>query len=206
MSLSSNLKSIGLHKSEIAVYLFLLRNGSQTVLNVSHGTRIARSNCYPILRSLLGRKLITKTYLESKTYFSASELSSWSDIIEFQKNTISKMMPELSAAYAKGSLKPIISFVDGAVEMNELLNTVLKSKDIILYGEEPADPEPYRLFYDRVKNSKTSGRAIVVPKKRINHYIVLWEDSLAIIPISISPFATVIQNQDIFNSFSNLIK
>jgi sugar-specific transcriptional regulator TrmB len=206
MSLNSSLRDLGLHKSEVVVYLFLLRNGLSTVINVSHGTKIARTNCYHVIRELLQKGLISKQLIGNKIGFAANELYSVNDYLESKSKIAKTIMPELEAAYFKGSLKPQITFLSTEVVINGLFTELTAKNDLLFYGPKPGDPDVIYNFYNTIKNADDGiERSFIQPRKNVNCYFILWSDKVAIIPISTTPHITVIQNADFFSSILAMI-
>ncbi|MFA6105611.1 MAG: helix-turn-helix domain-containing protein [Patescibacteria group bacterium] len=207
MSLNSSLRELGLHKSEVVVYLYLLRNGISTVINVSHGTKIARSNCYYVIRQLLQKGLISKQVLGNKVAFAATELFAIDDYIESKSRIAKAVMPELEAVYNRGSLKPQVTFYSTEASISELLTKLLNTDNLTFYGSKPGDPEMIKVFFDNIKNTDDKlTRVFIHPRRSINCYFILWLDKIAIIPISTTPHITVVQNSDIASSISTMIK
>ena len=59
MKIQHILKSIGLKRNEINIYLYLLESGVSTHPQIAQGTHIARTHCYNILRSLQNKHLVS---------------------------------------------------------------------------------------------------------------------------------------------------
>lgn len=53
------LKQLGLEREQALVYLFLLQNGTSTVLAVSKGLKTGRTKLYPLLEALADKQLVT---------------------------------------------------------------------------------------------------------------------------------------------------
>ena len=206
-SLVSSLRDLGLHKSEVAVYLFLLRNGASTVINVSHGTNIARTNCYHVIRQLLQKGLIAKQTLGSKIAFVANELHAIDDFVESKARIAQSIMPDLESAYFRGSLKPQVTFLSTDAGISSLLHELQKTDRLTFYGPKPGDPEIIRFFYESIRTSADKvERSIIHPRRSVDCYFILWSNKVAIIPISVTPHITIIQNDDISRSISSMIR
>lgn len=206
-SLVASLRELGLRKSEVSVYLFLLRNGASTVINVSHGTNIARTNCYHVIRQLLLKGLIGKQMLGNKTAFIANELIAIDDYIDSKARIAKAIRPDLESAYFRGSNKPQIDFYSTEFVISALLNDLSKMPGLIFYGPKPGDPEIIFDFYSRIKSETDKiERIFIHPRRTVDCYFIVWGDKVAIIPISKIPFITVIQNQDIARSIGSMIR
>jgi sugar-specific transcriptional regulator TrmB len=207
MSLISSLRDLGLHKTEVSVYLFLLRNGTSTVLNVSHGTKITRTNCYYVIRQLLDKGLINKQILGNKVAFAATELFALDDYIQAKSRIAKSILPDLESAYFRGSLKPQVTFYSTEDGISGLLANLVHTEGLIFYGPKPGDPSVIKSFYDQIKDSTDKvERLFIHPRRIINCYFIIWTDNVAIVPISTTPHITVIQNTDIFASISSMVK
>ena len=206
MSLVSSLRELGLHKSEIAVYLYLLRNGASSIANVSHGTNITRTNCYYVIRQLLAKGLIRKSSIENRNVFIPTELASFDEMIESKRKSLQRLMPELEAAFNKGSIKPQVFYYSTEVEISKFIDEFVKYHDILFYGPRPNDPELIvKLFQLLKQNPDEYGRQFIHPRRVINNYFLIWADRVGIIPISKIPFLTVIQNSDYAASMRSLV-
>jgi sugar-specific transcriptional regulator TrmB len=202
-SLESSLRDLGLHKSEASVYLFLLRNGTSVISNVSHGTNIARTNCYYVIRQLLEKGLVEKRMLGKKEAFATTDLSMINNYLSSKKQILKEILPELESSYYAGSIKPQIRFYSTEKDVRDYLSRLLIGPPLIFYGPVPGDPEMIKSFYKSLTERVETGWCkIKHPSQSLNCYFILWEDHVAIAPISLSPHLTVIRNSDIYQSIS----
>ena len=63
------LKSLGFNSEQALVYLCLLENGAQTVLELNKKTNVKRTQVYRIIEDLLKKGVLKQILDEHKTYF-----------------------------------------------------------------------------------------------------------------------------------------
>jgi len=98
------LEQIGLNKSEIKVYLALLKIGASTSGPIIKESRTANSKVYEVLEKLIQKGLVSHFVKENVKYYKATNPKMLLDYleerkieIEKEKNKISKLMPSLIA-------------------------------------------------------------------------------------------------------------
>lgn len=130
MTTEQTLHDLGLHKSEITVYLFLLENGLSTPPQIARGTNIARTNCYNILESLETKDLIEEQIQGKRKAYLASDpgalLRSW----ERKKELVERALPDLRALYTTQKNKPKIRFYEGVDGIQEIYHQTLSAKKL----------------------------------------------------------------------------
>lgn len=134
MPLHDQLKLIGLNHSEITVYLFLLENGLSAPPQVSRGTSIARTNCYNILESLLGKGLIQEQTLKKRKAYLACDPESLVRSLEKKKEAIQQILPDLRGLYTTQKNKPKIRFYEGIEQIKELYWQTLTGEYVMALG------------------------------------------------------------------------
>lgn len=130
MTIEQTLHQIGLHKSDIIVYLFLLENGLSTPPQIARGTKIARTNCYNILEALKNKDLVEEQSVGKRKAYLASDpgalLRSW----EKKKELVERALPDLRALYTTQKNKPKIRFYEGVDGIQEIYHQTLLAKKI----------------------------------------------------------------------------
>src|SRR3989344_6093681 len=91
------LEEIGLSKNEIKVYLALLKIGKTTSLRIINETGIQVSALYYCLDNLIKKGLVSYSLLANKKHFQAAPPEQLINIIEFRKQEIESLLPELKA-------------------------------------------------------------------------------------------------------------
>ena len=96
------LERIGLTKSEIAVYLALLKLGQTTAGPIVDEARVTRSKIYDILERLKNKGLVSYITKQSTKYFSAADphtilhyLDEKESEIKEEKSSVLKILPQL---------------------------------------------------------------------------------------------------------------
>ncbi len=127
---TSSLKSIGLSKSEISVYLFLLENGAASSPTVSRGTKIARTNCYHVLNSLLTKGLLTTKYSKNKKIYIANDPEELIHFSESKTLAVKKLIPTLKALKTPRLNSIMSKHCTQPEEIKEVLLQALSAKKI----------------------------------------------------------------------------
>lgn len=130
MLATRKLKELGLNRSEIQVYLFLLEHGISEPKEIAKATRITRTNCYGVLTRLLVRGLVEKSKSRPATYAPNSPTSLLQDI-EYRKDIMSLILPELTNLYKSSDNKPIIKVYEGKEEVRNIYLQILDGGDIL---------------------------------------------------------------------------
>lgn len=130
-SISNKLKSLGLNSSEVAIYLFLLENGVSTILGISKGTNILRTNCYGVIKNLQEKELIQSIKQSGVQKFTANNPHSFLKSIEKKRQLAEEdVIPELLNIYKSQKNKPVIKFYEGKEEVKEIFLQMYEAKEI----------------------------------------------------------------------------
>jgi len=96
------LENLGLNKSEVKVYLALLKSGPSSAGKIAIGSKTANSKIYEVLEKLMDKGLVGCFDKESTKYYSASSpkmikdyLSEKRKIIDSQEKDLDKILPAL---------------------------------------------------------------------------------------------------------------
>lgn len=171
MNIQEQLKEIGLFESEIKVYLYLLENGLSTPPQIAKGTKIARPNCYQVLRSLKERGLIGEQKKGSRKVYIASDPVTLVESMERKREAMQRLLPDLRALYTVQKNKPKIRFFEGFEGIKQMFEEMLETTDRV-YGfastKRLFEIDTNRYFYSWRKRAK---------KKGIMLYDILSHDS-----------------------------
>lgn len=132
MNINDQLSQIGLNKSEIAIYLYILENGLSTPPKIAKGTGIVRTNCYHVLQQLKERGLLTEQETGKRKAYLARDPQALLSSLERRHEAIEKLLPDLRALYSTQKNKPKIRFYEGFKEVQEIYAQTLSAKKI--YG------------------------------------------------------------------------
>lgn len=87
----------GLTGRESDVYLYLLKNGSESANEISKSTGILRQTVYEIIEKLEAKGLINETTKNNKKYFEATSPEKLQTILDEKKKIIDSIMPYLES-------------------------------------------------------------------------------------------------------------
>ena len=134
MDVNLILKNIGLHNSEISVYIFLLENGPSSLQNVSRETKISRTNCYTVLSGLKEKKLILEHTEPGSKIYSALDPESLVAFVENKRRSVESLLGELHRRQLKSSHKPKFESVTGINGLRSLLLSTFTSTEVLSSG------------------------------------------------------------------------
>jgi len=134
MELHTALKKLGLHASEIAVYLYLLEHGPSTVIRIGKGTGILRTNCYGVLAKLAERELVEPASAHQPRTYTAMNPASLLRSVERSKQTIDAILPDLLNLYNDQANKPIIKFYEGKVHVKEIFYQMIGTRELVAFA------------------------------------------------------------------------
>lgn len=134
--LLKQLIDLGLSDKEAAIYLALLRHGTQTTSFLAKKAKLNRGTAYVALHSLLENGLVSKTVRRKVQYFSALNpkhlleyLSRREAELRVQREKVSELLPEFEAMMNPLATKPRIQFFDGVEGARTAYEDTLNSKD-----------------------------------------------------------------------------
>lgn len=210
MDIHSKLKQIGLNKSEITIYLYLLENGISSVQNVSHGTNITRTNCYYVFNELIEKGLVYKVVDNGKIMYVANGPDSLLVSLSRQKDVINQILPDLKGLYTVNKNKPKITYFNSLDEVKKIYTNSLGAKTICRLATNVNSSLLSNFINEYQKDLKN--RDIEYTSTTINHVndnsvdILLWENNIAFISLTEPYFGTVITNVALANTVKYLLK
>lgn len=234
MQLIEELKKVGLQKSEITVYLYLLENGLSTPPAIAKGTGIARTNCYNILVALKDKILIREQEQDKRKAYVALDPESILRSLEEKKEAVERILPDLRGLYTTQKNKPKIRFYEGFEQVKEIYWQTLSAQEIYAIGstKELSDINA-SFFEDYLLEIKKRGivlndilshdsKETIGPKTQellkglytqsylpskyseLPTDILIWDDNIALITLREPIFGTVLSNPLIFQTFKIL--
>ncbi|MBI5221147.1 MAG: hypothetical protein HY978_04955 [Candidatus Liptonbacteria bacterium] len=236
MSLSEDLKRLGLYASEAKVYVFLLQRGLTTPPQIARGTGIARTNCYHILRELKDKGLTMEQLKGKRRAYSARDPKSLLAELDRQREEAESLIPALRALYVTQKHKPSISFFEGWEEVRQLYEQILSAEKIVAIGstEQLAKVDHkffswYQrqmakrkiIFYDLLtyasgektaKEIKAVAGALHEIKLLPPRYqdiptdIMIWHDNVALISLQEPIFGTLLTSAPLAKTFRALFE
>lgn len=131
MEIKQQLKTLGLHKTEIAVYLFLLKNGFSSPPIIARETKIARTNCYNILTELKNKRLIEEKIRAKRKVYQTNEPVALIKLLEDKVADAQKILPELQAIRAHKATGREVELYQGLEQIKELYEKGLSAKNML---------------------------------------------------------------------------
>ena len=175
------LEQIGLTKSEIKVYLALLRLGQTTAGPIVDEAKVTRSKIYDILERLKNKGLVSYIIKESTKYFSTADphnlleyLNKKEQGIIKDKQAIKQILPELMLQQSMAKEEKIAEIFIGLKGMENAFNVLIErvnSKDTYYaFGAgKGEDPPKIQRFFERLHEKRI--------KKKVKSYIIFNEAS-----------------------------
>ncbi|MCX6778997.1 MAG: helix-turn-helix domain-containing protein [Candidatus Magasanikbacteria bacterium] len=236
MNFTLELQKIGLHKSETAVYLFLLENGLSTPPQIAKATKIARTNTYNILEELKNKGLVKEQEKGKHKAYLANDPETLLHSIELKKTTLEKIIPDIRAVYSSQKNKPKIRFFENLEQIKEIYLQSLEAEKIMAIGSTKSFsdlmPDFYTFYTGKIKEkgivfediltspSKLKGapeqistlkglyEAKFLPDKYKDKPtdILIWNDSIAFITLQEPFFGTIITNKLLAENFKMIFE
>lgn len=132
--LISTLEQLGIPEKEAKIYLACLRLGPQPVRKIARDTGINRGTCYDLLKTLMGKGLVSYYHQNKHKYFVAEDPEKLKEIIQEEeerlaksKNQVEKIIPELKSIYDNAGDKPVVKYYEGLAGIKAILKDVLNS-------------------------------------------------------------------------------
>jgi len=231
MTIEEQLKELGLTKSEIRIYVYLLEEGLSTPPQIANGTGIARTNCYNILVKLKNEGLIEEQEKGKRKAYIASDPEALLRRVQKRKEAVERLLPDLRALHKIQKNKPKIRFYDGFEQVKEIYWQATETDTLLALGSTKhltdKDPEFFRAFERALSKNKvflddliTSQSEVVgtqetkqilkglynfnlLPEKYgdFPSDILIWNNNIAFITLAEPIFGTVITNPILAQTF-----
>ena len=128
--LTNELEKLNLNQKEAELYLAALELGESNIQQVAKKSGIKRTTAYDIIESLKNKGLISKLIRGKKTIFSATNPHNLEEILEQQKHTLKRILPELLTVANALDSKPKIRFFEGQNGITDVY------EDTLLYPDQ----------------------------------------------------------------------
>ena len=225
MDIHSHLKQLDLNHSEITVYLFLLENGVSTPSIVSRETKIARTNCYHIFKSLELKGLISEQLVGKRKAYLATNPEALLSVFDRKKEALRNILPDLHGLYTTHINKPKVRYFDGLDQIKNIYLETLQSNRVLSISSANQLSNLLPEFWDQyirdLKNrggvfseinssasKKIGGPRILealnglyessfLPEKYKDFpiNILIWNDNIAFVVLEEPAFGTVLTNK-----------
>lgn len=143
--MEEELKLLGLNEVDIKVYLTLLKLGTSLASEIALKAEIPRASIYDVLERLEKEGLASYIVKDFKKYFSASNPKTIIENLEYKKNRINEILPDLEEL-KKGKIEiSKTEIYTGIKGLQTLLNMTLESKEMFVIGasRKSAEVMPY---------------------------------------------------------------
>ncbi|MBI5728992.1 MAG: hypothetical protein HY983_01980 [Candidatus Magasanikbacteria bacterium] len=213
MEIQQQLRSLGLHQTEIAVYLFLLKNGLSAPPIVSCETGIARTNCYNILLELKNKELIEEKTVAKRKSYQANDPVSLVKLLENKAADAQKILPELEAIFTHQVASPGVKFYEGLEQIKQLYESSLSTKNILSIGSRRGlrtlVPDFEKYYFQEIQKRQITfydltDRESKLMTTKIN--MLIWDDTICFLSLKDSITAIVLKNQAISDVLQMLFK
>lgn len=129
------LKSIGLNKNEVKIFLDLIKRDASSALDISKRTEIHRSNVYDSLRILIEKGFISEIVEGKKRVFKALDPVRIREYVVQKEREIDLIIPELQRISARKVNRGNVSVSQGVFAIRAILMGLLEEgNSICIYG------------------------------------------------------------------------
>jgi predicted transcriptional regulator len=192
------LTNLGLTKSEVRVYLGLLRFNASSASEISENTGIYRKNVYDALNRLIKKGLVSSAKVETKRIFYAANPQRLLEFLDVRKNEIKSILPELKTIYKSPLLKDNVTVFKGREGLKTIFEDIIKAKvnyDKFGSGEKFKELLPF--YYPQYQKKKAYNqikcRAIYSENERHDDFVKEFIGNTRFLPKEfINPATTII--------------
>lgn len=160
------LEEIGLTKTEIKIYLSLLKLGQSTTTNIVRDSKIHASKVYEFLDKLIQKGLVSYVVKSNKKYFTASEPEHIKEFLKEkerkmheQENEINNLIPHLNLIKKEGKDTIKSEIYEGLRGIKSVYQKIL--------NELGKGETQYIIGAPKIANDKLEGFILSWHKKRI---------------------------------------
>ncbi|MCA9495594.1 MAG: hypothetical protein KC589_01515 [Nanoarchaeota archaeon] len=131
------LKEIGLHESEIKVYLSLLKLKETTVTKITQDNGLHRTHIYDILEKLLAKGMVGYVIKNNVKYFSAANPSRLFNFFKEKEERLTNTIIELEKYQQNNENNPVnVELYKGIEGFKTIINDLIKDgNDYYLFGK-----------------------------------------------------------------------
>jgi sugar-specific transcriptional regulator TrmB len=134
MDIESQLRTFGLNKSDVKVYLALLENGISSPNDIARATKISRPNCYQHLKSLETARLAHHQLQGKRKVYLAKDPAAIQINLTEKQSVADRLIPQLRDLYTPEKNKPQLEWFTGWNEVKEIYRQTLVAEKIISIG------------------------------------------------------------------------
>ncbi|MBW2991505.1 hypothetical protein KY348_07445 [Candidatus Woesearchaeota archaeon] len=127
MDLYQKLVDYGLTEKEAKIYLATLELGMSTVNTIAKKSKIFRTYCYDILRSLSEKGLVTSIIKKQVKYYEVVDPSKFVQLLHDKEEKIKEAIPQLQMLKATAVFKPITEVFEGKEGIKSIHMDILQT-------------------------------------------------------------------------------
>jgi sugar-specific transcriptional regulator TrmB len=220
---SDELSAAGLTKNESKVYRSLLELGPSLAGQISRKTGLHRRTVYDTTEMLITKGLVGYILKNNRRLFQASDPKRILEIIKEKEEIVLPIMADLEKKFMNTKEHEETNFYKGKEGLKTVFEDQLNYKEIMLLGASPMAYEVLKYYfkwYDQTRKQKKIKTRIIAQDRKIKHIALseirylpekysspvsvnIYGDKVAIILWASLPFAVVIKNKEISQSYKN---
>lgn len=157
------MQQLGLSNEQVAVYLYLTRQGTSSVLDISRGLKTGRTKLYPLLEELAARQLVNITERHYGTTYETTGAAALEFLVTERESKASVLRGALPAALAaleqllaaspNGSRVVQYRGLDGLKQMNYNLTKADKEFRVLELAHLDEHPGIPRYFAEKLRQT-----------------------------------------------------
>jgi len=121
------LQNLGLGRISTAIYLYLIKNGANTVLNISRNTGISRTNVYHHIAKLKELSLVSDGVIGHKKNIIPESPNNLVNIVKAKIDLVEEAANILSSKFMRNKNNANIKFFYGSIGFQQCLDDILNS-------------------------------------------------------------------------------
>lgn len=225
--MEEKLQLLGLTKTEAKLYHTLLEKGPSLPGKLSQKTGVHRRIVYDALDRLTHKGLVGYIVENGKKVYQAHHPEQLRQVIEEQEQALESILPELRQMYQLQHQKQETLFYKGKQGLKSVFNDQLQEgKEILILGASPDAGKILKYYFEQYDKERVRKRIKVkilthdktkfkkVPLSTIKELprslgpaaINIYADKVAIIHWGEMPFAILINQKDIADSYREFFK
>jgi sugar-specific transcriptional regulator TrmB len=211
----------GLTRVEAKVYLSVLELGSGLAGAITRHCGIQRRSVYDALERLIEKGLVSFVTTNNRKHFQAADPKRLSEICHERLNRVDHVLPELSLRYTMSKEKQETTFFKGKQALKTVFDDQLASgREVLVIGASSFAYQIVRFYFEKYDRQRVQKNIFVraifserirrkIPKAQIRYLpgfhshaaINVYGTKVAIILWTESPFAILINNREIAESY-----
>lgn len=221
------LEELGLTRNESKVYMALLEQGNSPAGLITRKTGIHRRNVYDAIEMLIQKGLVSYIKVNNIKFYRAVDPKRFSEILKEKEDNLNSIMPELEEKFDFVHSKKETSFFRGKQGVKFIFDDQIKvGKEVLVLGACPFAKDIIKYYfpkYDRERklkkiklkaifSSKVKEKIPLSEIKYLPHQFNspsatnVYGDNVAIIMWTEEPFAILIRQKEIADSYREYFK